>query len=458
VIAIDATSGDLANPISVGAAPQAIVLAPDGRTAYVLGGIDAATTPSTTPVTVTPITTATGIARRTISVGTLPHELVMSPNGKLLYVLDTSAAGDGKATEITPVDTATDSAEMPIKLAAQGVAFAPNSQTAYAVDTLRGVVPIDTATGATGKPIATLPAIPIDVAVTPDGKTVEVLGRPDPGLESGSPEGDDWTLTPVSTRAHTAGKPIMLGANLGASTGTVTIAADSKIAYVLVSRSGHGGSVVLPVNLSSGIVGRTIPVGQNAVMLALTPNGTGVFVLDGGTFAGVGSPHNTHGSLVWIATATETVRRVIPVGFAPLAFAIGPQPSSGVRGAKGSSDVQNLVVTRSVRGELVAAFAAAHGLALPEVGGTDPAPLYFAYDRTTRTSWAVAFFYPAGDDSTRVKDSFQDAGGDGIFSRSGSAGWRFRSGGAPLLCPEEHDIPAAVLNVWQIPTRSPACP
>jgi hypothetical protein len=69
----------------------------------------------------------------------------------------------------------------------------------------------------------------------------------------------------------------------------------------------------------------------------------------------------------------------------------------------------------------------------------------------------VAFFSPAKTDSARVADSFQDAGSNGIFSRSSTGSWRFRGAGAPVTCPEERTVPKAVLHVWGIPATSPAC-
>jgi len=122
-----------------------------------------------------------------------------------------------------------------------------------------------------------------------------------------------------------------------------------------------------------------------------------------------------------------------------------------------SSGAKNLVVTSTVRTQLIAAFASAHHLPVAEVGGTFPGSVFYAYDSATETYWAEAFFSPARTDSMRVADSFQDAGGDGIFSRSATGQWRFLSGGAPLICAQERDVPRAVVAVWGLPQTSSSC-
>lgn len=455
VIAVDARTETLANPMAVGSSPQAILIAPDGKTAYVLGGIDAATTPGTSQVTVTPIDTASNIAARPINVGTLPTSMLMSPNGKLIYVLDTSPSENGEATEITPIETATNRAGPPIKVAARAVAFAPNSETAYATNSLLGVVPIDTSTGRPGKAIGTLPSVPIDIAASPDGKHVEVLGTPDPGLEKGSPDANDWTLTSINTASGRVGAVIRLGANIGSSSGIVAVAPGRDLAYVLVQAPAARESTVIPVNLTADTVGKAIAVGKNAVTMAIASNGSTVYVLDGGSYHGLGSPRNTPGALVQISTTTDSVSKSTPVGIAPLAFAIAPAVSAAPLG--GGSGAKNLVVTDAVRSQLVASFASAHHLPVREVGGTYPGSVFYAYDEATRTDWATASFYPTTSDPLTIKDTFQDAGSNGIFSRAASGSWRFRGSGAPLLCAEEREIPSAVLAAWGTPKSSPGC-
>jgi DNA-binding beta-propeller fold protein YncE len=330
VVPITTATDRAGRPIAVGTAPLAIAITPNGKTAYVLNGIDAATTPETTPATVTPIDLATRTALRPIKVGTLPLSMTMSPNGKLLYVVDSNQSNPGEPSAITPVDTATDTAAPAIKLArdsvpfsVEGLAFGENSASAYAI-TSSGIVPINTATGSLGKVIGLHTSLPVAIAVTRDGSTIAEVGVPVTAREQGSPYADNNTLALLSTTTGAVRKVATLGNEPGAMSWEVAITPNGSTAYVLTTTSSPRESTVIPVDLATGTAGKTINVGRNASTLAISPNGATVFVLDSGNYVGVGSPHNTAGKIVPIATSTNTVGAAITVGLAPEVFAITP--------------------------------------------------------------------------------------------------------------------------------------
>jgi DNA-binding beta-propeller fold protein YncE len=314
-------------PIAVGTAPQAIAITPNGKRAYVLNGIDAATTPETTPATVTPIDLATGTALRPIKVGILPISMTMSPNGKLLYVVDSSPSNPRVPSAITPVDTTTDTSAPAIKLvrdlvpfSVSGLAFMSNSVTAYAI-TSSGIVPIHTATGSLGKAIGLRTAMPVAIAVTRDDTAIAEVGVPVTALEQGSPYANNHPLALLSTATGVVRKVATLGDEPGAMSWEVAIAPNGATAYVLTTTSSPRESTVIPVDLATGIAAKTIDVGRNASTLMISPNGATVFVLESGTYVGVGSSHNIPGTVIPIATSTG---KAITVGLAPLAFAITP--------------------------------------------------------------------------------------------------------------------------------------
>ena len=328
VIPITTATDKAARPIAVGTAPQAIAITPNGKMAYVLNGIDAATTPATTPATLTPIDLATGTALRPIKVGTLPLSMTMSPNGKLLYVVDSSETNPGEPSAITPVDTATDTSAPAIKLArdsipfsASGLAFTSNSASAYAI-TSSGIVPITTATGGLGKAIGLRTCVPVAIALTRDDTAIAEVGVPVTALEKTSPYANNNTLALLSTATGVVRKVARLGDEPGATSWEVAIAPNGSTAYVLTTTSSPRESTVIPVNLTTGAAGRTIDVGRNASMLMISPNGATVFVLDSGTYVGGGSPRNTPGRVIPIATSTDTAGKATTVGLAPAAFAM----------------------------------------------------------------------------------------------------------------------------------------
>jgi len=319
-------------PIAVGTASQAISITPNGKKAFVLNGIDAATTPEATPATVTPIDLATGRPLAPVKVGTLPQSMTMSPNGKLLYVVDTNQSDPGEPSAITPVDTATDTAGPEIKLSkalvpfpASGIAFTSNSRTAYAI-TAAGVVPISTATGKVGKVIGLGTANQVAIAVAPDSSSIVEVGTPVTALEPKSPYTDNVTLAVVSATTGAVRSVAKLGNEPGAISWQVAITPDGSTAYVLVITSPPRESLVIPVDLATGTAGKPIDAGRNAFSLALSQNGDTAYVLDGGTYKGAGSRHNTPGSVLPIATGTSTAGKAITAGLGPIAFATAPHP------------------------------------------------------------------------------------------------------------------------------------
>jgi hypothetical protein len=123
----------------------------------------------------------------------------------------------------------------------------------------------------------------------------------------------------------------------------------------------------------------------------------------------------------------------------------------------GSSPAHKLAVTAALKHELVSAFAPAHGVPVAEVGGTFPGSVLYAFDAATHTYWAEASFEPARGDSAKVADTFQDAGSNGVFSRTAGGAWKFHGGGAPISCVEVRVVPKPVLTAWGRATHVSGC-
>ena len=281
--------------------------------------------------------------------------MTLSPNGKLVYVVDSSASGPGEPAGITPVDAATDKAGPEIKLPqsstpfpVSGLMFSPDSATAYAI-TPSGIVPVNTATHVAGKPIGLRTAMPVAMAVTPDGSTLAEVGTPITAREPGSPYANNVTLALLSTATGTVRKVVTLGDEPGAVAWKVVISPNGSTAYVLVTTQSpsqsplvSSQSTVIAVDLATAKAAKPLDVGQGAQTLAMSPNGGTVYVLVTGPYHN-SSPHYGPGSVVPIATATGTLGKPVPVGELPQALAISQPPLD---------QVQDLVATSTIKSQL----------------------------------------------------------------------------------------------------------
>jgi hyaluronoglucosaminidase len=165
VTPIRTAAGAALRPIRVGRMPGAIAITPDGKTAYV--------TSETTPA-VTPIRIATNTALRPIMIASPgpypdPQAIVITPDGKTAYVLDTGG--------VTPITVATGRArkKIPVDPFAGELDMTPDGKIVYAVDGLYGTLyPIRTATGTALRAIRFARSLFGGVAFTPDSRFVYV--------------------------------------------------------------------------------------------------------------------------------------------------------------------------------------------------------------------------------------------------------------------------------------------
>jgi hypothetical protein len=136
---------------------------------------------------------------------------VIAPDGRTAYVLSSRA--------VTPIDTATNRAEPAINLPqsagyAYYIAMTPNGQTIYVL-TPRGVVPIRTGSRSV-LPIIKVPKLEnfTQLSITPDGRTIYVgaaITRPVKFNGHKYPKTVGGGVVPISTATNTAGRFINLG-------------------------------------------------------------------------------------------------------------------------------------------------------------------------------------------------------------------------------------------------------
>jgi hypothetical protein len=118
-------------------------------------------------------------------------------------------------------------------------------------------------------------------------------------------------------------------------------------------------------------------------------------------------------------------------------------------------------VTDAIRSELVAARAAAIGIAPSSYVGLAPGDTYYAYDPSTGTYWAAARVQPQvpatqpapGSDIYKAQVSSQDDGSYVLFTKTAGGAWTATNDGTagppPVPCPVA--VPAAVAQVWGWP-------
>jgi DNA-binding beta-propeller fold protein YncE len=322
LVPISTTTNTTGKAIGVGVNPSTFAFNPNGRYAYVVDGFDAATTAPNAPGTITPVNLADEAAGRPIKVGTNPGSIAITPNGQSAYVTDSNAI-NGDPTTITPIDLATDTPGKAIHVAARGIAITLNGVTAFAFGRDE-VVPIATATNLPGKAIV-LEGIAQVIALAPDGQTAWALTTPDPGLEPGSSK---VSLTSINTATDQIGKVVPLTGMPTEGQFFVAITPNGAHIYVLGQGSGKSASILVDVDTATDRAGLPIKVGTDATALAANPDNKFVYVLTpGNDYQGppiTPQPRKAPGSLIPVATATDTVGNPIKVGLLASAMAITP--------------------------------------------------------------------------------------------------------------------------------------
>lgn len=195
-----------------GNTPSAMLVTPDSRTAFVLSPGH-----NSHDSLLTPIRIATGRVLRSLRLPSPEGPMVMTPNGRFIYI------ADYYDNTVTIVRTATKSVVKRI--------------------------PVNFARA---------------LAVSPDGRTVYAAGA-DPST------GQD-EVTPITVATNTAGPPVEL-----AQDGTITslaVTPNGKTLYI----ADYSNDVVVPMSTATESVGTPIPVGPNPEAVAITRDGSMIYV------------------------------------------------------------------------------------------------------------------------------------------------------------------------------------
>jgi hypothetical protein len=108
------------------------------------------------------------------------------------------------------------------------------------------------------------------------------------------------------------------------------------------------------------------------------------------------------------------------------------------------------VASASVKSALQAAYVAHNGLPANEIAGTAPNSVYYAYDPSTKTYWAIAAFVPTKNASDNTEVAMQDEGCCGVFTMPAGGAWTYMAGYLGVPCPGQ--IPATMQALWRLGT------
>jgi len=120
-----------------------------------------------------------------------------------------------------------------------------------------------------------------------------------------------------------------------------------------------------------------------------------------------------------------------------------------------SGAAQNLAATAAVKSSLTAAYVAHNGLPANEVAGTAPGSVYYAFEPSTNTYWAIASFVPTSGASQQTQVAMQDDGCCGVFTQPSGGSWKFQASFLGEPCPGQ--VPADLETLWHL-TYPGDCP
>jgi DNA-binding beta-propeller fold protein YncE len=273
IMTINARTGAASRPITLPSGDAyslstSFAITPDGHTAYLLNQpVPGGPRSPAAPGGVVPVNLVTGSVGTQIGVPGA-QQLVITPNGRTVYVLTQQAASRRGPQyygphPVVPINTATNTALTPIKVGAGGlagsIAVSPDGKIVYVstfwVNHVSAVTPVSTASNTAMNPIPIRLAAYSGgtLAIAPDGNTAYLYGN-------------SQYLFAIDLRTNEVLKAITLPADyacimrdnecVATSAWTFQIAPDSRTAYLY----GPPGGRVIPIDLGTGTVQAPLPV------------------------------------------------------------------------------------------------------------------------------------------------------------------------------------------------------
>jgi YVTN family beta-propeller protein len=288
IAVLDMSTNRLLSTIAVPPGPHGLVITPDGRKVYVSS--DGASTVSV-------IDTASDRVVRSIEVGPTPHGLAMAPDGRRVVV---SSFG---ANQVMSIDTTSDQivGRMSV-LQPHNSAISPDGRTAYVGSQQQGATALVILDLANQRQIGTVPLekTPRALNLSPDGKWLYVTLAGVDAVQVFDPAtGQVIGQIPVGASPHVA-----------------LFTPDGHAALVVSQGPGEVGFLEPSRSTASG----TVAVGKTPHWLAISTDGRTAYVTNEGS-----------NDVSVVELSSHRVTATIPVGNAPRKIAL--RPGSGATAA-----------------------------------------------------------------------------------------------------------------------------
>jgi len=213
----------------------------------------------------------------TVPAGTSPEGVVISPNGKSVYVTTVACGAQPCVGAAEVIDTTTNAVTTTIVIGKvspsplAGIAMSPDGTRVY-VGAADGnqVFAIDTATNSIAATIATANSRSADVAISPDGSRVYAAGW------VFGPYNSTYYVDVINTQTNAVSASILLGNQ--ETPVRIAVTPDGGHAYV-IGDAGHMWVVDTTVNALMSTI--TVSAGNLLNGVAFTPDGTRVYVTCG---------------------------------------------------------------------------------------------------------------------------------------------------------------------------------
>ena len=234
--------------VSVGSGPYDVAVSPDGSRAYASDTIGNS---------VSVISTATNTVSATVSVGSSPLGVAVTPDGSRVYVTNTS----DNSVSVISTATNTVSATVSVGSSPRYVAVTPDGSRVYVTNgSSHSVSVISTATNTVSATVS-VGGYPFSVAVSPDGSRVYVTNV------------DDSSVSVISTATNTVSATVSGGYNPSG----VAVSPDGSRVYV----ANYGGSSVTVISAPASVTAPAAPTslvataGNGSASIAFTAGADG---------------------------------------------------------------------------------------------------------------------------------------------------------------------------------------